>query len=81
MFLPGAKILYIRQYFGRRQHFVNPLTFWTSANILEIRQHFGNPPTFLKSAYFSVRRQFFVDLLDFLLLQIFEYIFSIYLGI
>ncbi len=58
----GANILYIRQHFGRRQHFVNP-------------------PIFPKSAYFSERCQYFMDLLDFLLLQKFVYIFSIYLCI
>jgi hypothetical protein len=32
--------LCIRQYFGRRQHFVNPPTFSWDANILGIRPYF-----------------------------------------
>ncbi len=81
IFWKSANILEICQHFG------NPPTFWKSANILEIRQHFGNPPTFWKSAnIFQIRLLFckaptFCGFAWFLLLQIFVYIFSIYLCI
>ncbi len=57
--LEGANILYIRQYFGRRQNFVNPPIFWKApifcistnnlegANILYIHQYFGRRQCFL----------------------------------
>jgi hypothetical protein len=58
-FCKSANILCICQYFGRRQHFVNPPTFSWQRQHLGVRQYFHEMPIFWKSAYIFMRRQYF----------------------
>ncbi len=75
----GAYNLDIRLYFG------NPPIVWKSAYILRKRLHFEQAPIFYASANILGERQYFDNFCnDFcliLLLQIFVYVFSIYLCI
>ncbi len=66
--------------FMRHQYFGHPPIFSWSANILGFRLYFHETPIFCVFASILGRRQYFLILLDFLL-QIFVYIFSIYLCI
>jgi hypothetical protein len=79
-------------FFEKRQDFSNPPDLCKSANTFQIRLIFVKAPTFFKSAWFSEKkrqyfsnppdfskkRKDFMNSLDFSLLQIFVYIFSIY---
>ncbi len=72
---------------GIRQYFHETLTFWESANIFMRRQYFGNPPIFswdaniLGFCLHFVKARIIYEFAWSLLLQIFVYIFSIYLCI
>ncbi len=72
---------------GIRQYFHETPIFWESANIIMRRQYFGNPPIFSWDANIlgfrlhSVKARIIYEFAWFLLLQIFVYIFSIYLCI
>jgi hypothetical protein len=73
-FWKSAYILDIRLYFG------NPPIFWKSASIFINPLYFEQAPIFYVCANILGKRQYFMILLDFVL-QIFVYIFSIYLCI
>ena len=72
---------------GIRQYLHETLTFWESANIFMRCQYFGNPPIFSWDANILgfclnfVKAQIIYEFAWSLLLQIFVYIFSIYLCI